>query len=67
MVRRIDDFIQEWAYESESTSKVIAGFTDQSLPSGCHPRPHRGHPGVASGPDDSRDALAHRVARNGPG
>jgi len=31
MVRRIDDFIEEWAYESESTSKVIAGFTDQSL------------------------------------
>ena len=31
MVRRIDDFIEEWAYESESTSKVIAGFTDQAL------------------------------------
>jgi uncharacterized damage-inducible protein DinB len=31
MVRRIDDFLEEWAYESESTSKVIAGLTDQSL------------------------------------
>jgi uncharacterized damage-inducible protein DinB len=31
MVRRIDDFIEEWAYESESTSKVIAGFTDLAL------------------------------------
>jgi len=31
MVRRIDDFIEEWSYESESTSKVIAGFTDQAL------------------------------------
>ena len=31
MVRRIDDFLEEWAYESESTSKVIGGLTDQSL------------------------------------
>jgi uncharacterized damage-inducible protein DinB len=31
MVRRISDFIEEWAYESESTSKVMAGLTDQAL------------------------------------
>src|SRR5689334_4596711 len=31
MLRRIDDFIEEWGYESASTSKVIGGFTDQAL------------------------------------
>jgi uncharacterized damage-inducible protein DinB len=32
MYRRIDDFIADWKYESESTQKVFAGLTPASLP-----------------------------------
>ena len=30
-MRRIDDFLEEWAFETEATGKVFAQLTDQSL------------------------------------
>ena len=62
MVRRIDDFIEEWAFESESTSKVIAG-THRSVArtAGLARRAHGRHAGVAPCADDSRYALARRA------
>lgn len=31
MIRKIDDFIHDWKYESESTLKLFAALTDESL------------------------------------
>lgn len=31
MVRRIQDFLESWAYEAEATSKVFGQLTDESL------------------------------------
>ena len=31
MLRKIDDFLKTWEYESESTGKILNSLTNQSL------------------------------------
>ena len=31
MLRKIDDFIKDWEYEAESTTKILRALTDESL------------------------------------